>query len=60
MRFLTVQEAALICRVSDFTIRRWIQAGTLPASKIGKRLLIPEEAVAQRLNVAQVATLDGR
>ena len=34
-RWLTIQEAADILRVSTRTIRKWIKAGELQAKKIG-------------------------
>ena len=37
--YYTVQEAAELLRVSKPTIRRWIQAGTLRADRIGARTL---------------------
>jgi excisionase family DNA binding protein len=38
--FLTVREAADLCRVHPATIRRWIDNGTLPAVHLGKGVRI--------------------
>ncbi len=35
--YLSVTEAAAVLHVAPSTIRRWIRAGELPASRIGKR-----------------------
>src|SRR4051794_20257524 len=32
-------------RASKWTVRRWVDAGRLPAVRLGRRLLIPAEAV---------------
>lgn len=40
MTYLTVSEAARTLRVSDITIRRWIWAGKLPATRLGRVLRI--------------------
>ena len=37
--YLTVAEAAALIRVNRSTIRRWISAGMLPASRVGARRL---------------------
>lgn len=34
---LDIVEVAETCRVSDKTVRRWIQAGDLPAAKLGNQ-----------------------
>jgi excisionase family DNA binding protein len=34
--YLTVKEAAALFRVSTKTMLRWIKAGTLPATKLGR------------------------
>jgi excisionase family DNA binding protein len=38
LQWLTPQEAADLCRVTDRTIRNWAASGTLPALKIGRKL----------------------
>lgn len=32
-----IPTAALVCRVSEKTMRRWISAGELPAAKLGNQ-----------------------
>lgn len=45
-KFLTVAEVAKRWRVSNMTVYRMVESGTLPALKIGKRSVrIPESAV---------------
>jgi excisionase family DNA binding protein len=39
-RYLTPQEAAARCGVSEKTIRTWVQRGKLPASRAGRLLRI--------------------
>lgn len=43
MRLLTVKETARICRVTIYTVYRWIACGTLPASKPKGSWLIRED-----------------
>ena len=40
MGYLTVREVAELLRVSDLTVRRWIWAGKLPATRVGRVLRI--------------------
>jgi excisionase family DNA binding protein len=40
MSLLTVHEAASLLRVSELTIRRWIWAGKLPATRLGRLVRI--------------------
>lgn len=42
---LTVEESAELLRVGVETVQRYVREGKLPASKVGRRYLIPEEAV---------------
>lgn len=35
MQIYTVKELAKICRVDDYTVRRWIKDGVVKAGKIG-------------------------
>jgi excisionase family DNA binding protein len=35
--YLTIAEAAALLKVSKSTVRRWIEAGTLPAYRVGSR-----------------------
>jgi excisionase family DNA binding protein len=34
-QLLTIKDAAAFCRVSEKTVRRWIDARDLPAAKLG-------------------------
>jgi excisionase family DNA binding protein len=47
--FLTVEEAAELLRVSAPTIYRRIHDGTLPAVRVGQRLLVPRDELVERL-----------
>ncbi|OGD61574.1 hypothetical protein A3A71_04200 [Candidatus Berkelbacteria bacterium RIFCSPLOWO2_01_FULL_50_28] len=39
-QLMTTTEAAKLLRVSNLTIYRWIKAGKLPASKLGRNIRI--------------------
>jgi putative molybdopterin biosynthesis protein len=39
-KFYTIDEIALLLKVSYLTVFRWVQAGKLPAYKVGKRYRI--------------------
>jgi excisionase family DNA binding protein len=43
--FFTIEETATRCRVSVFTVRRWVNANKLQAKKVGRRWLVPESAL---------------
>lgn len=43
--YLSPEEVGKMFRASKSTVRRWVEAGRLPAVRIGRRLLIPAEAV---------------
>ena len=34
---MTIDQVAVMCRVSEKTVRRWIAAGELPAAKLGNQ-----------------------
>jgi excisionase family DNA binding protein len=38
--FLTVAEVAALLKLNEQTIRNWIDAGTLPAVRIGRRVRV--------------------
>ena len=40
IELLTIKQAINVAKVSDATLRRWINSGTLPAFKIGKQIRI--------------------
>ena len=48
-RFVTVAEVASTLRVSNMTVYRLIQAGTLPAVRVGRSYRIREEDVDRYL-----------
>ena len=56
LRFLTVGEVAAILRVSNMTVYRLINAGELPAVRVGRSFRLREEDldryVAERLTQA--------
>ncbi|MFN8531919.1 MAG: helix-turn-helix domain-containing protein [Dehalococcoidia bacterium] len=45
MELLTIHETAQVLKVSPMTVRRFIQAGRLPAVRIGKGVRVRKEAV---------------
>lgn len=48
-RFSTVAEVAQLLRVSQMTIHRAIQDGSLPAFRVGRSIRIPTKAVWEYL-----------
>jgi excisionase family DNA binding protein len=54
MRFLTVAEVAGIMRVSKMTVYRLVQAGSLPAVRVGRSYRVPEQAVQDYLRDAYI------
>lgn len=50
-RFLTVAEVASTLRVSNMTVYRLIQAGDLPAVRVGKSYRLREEDIDKYLGV---------
>jgi excisionase family DNA binding protein len=51
--FLTIKEAAVLLRVSEPTIHRWIATGELPSSKIGRRRLIARKDIDAILEMSR-------
>jgi excisionase family DNA binding protein len=45
MDYLSPDEVGSRFKVSKWTVRRWIEAGRLPAARIGRRWLIPLEFI---------------
>jgi excisionase family DNA binding protein len=45
--YLTPEEIGAKFKASKWTVRRWIEAGKLPALRIGRRWLVPADAVEQ-------------
>lgn len=44
-KYLSPEEVGKMFRASKWTVRRWVDAGRLPALRLGRRLLIPAFAV---------------
>jgi len=47
-QYLTVPEAAQELRVCDKTIRRWLVAGKLPGTRVGRKWLVPLSVLENR------------
>lgn len=56
--FLTPQEVSVLLRVSVYTVRRWIKAGSLPAYKVGRGWRIGRLDLDRWLSQQQIATTD--
>jgi excisionase family DNA binding protein len=56
VRLLTVAEVAAILRLSKMTVYRMVNAGTLPALKVGRSVRIPEYVVDEYLRNSFVDT----
>jgi excisionase family DNA binding protein len=54
-KFLTVAVVADMLRVSRMTVYRWVHAGELPAVRFGRSFRVPEQAVAQFMEQAELA-----
>ncbi|KQO03605.1 MULTISPECIES: helix-turn-helix domain-containing protein [unclassified Arthrobacter] len=54
VQFLTVAEVADLMRVSKMTVYRLVHAGDLPAVQFGRSYRVPESAVQEFLQRAQV------
>jgi excisionase family DNA binding protein len=48
--WLSVEQLALLCRVSSATIHRAVKSGKIKPNKVGRRLLFSQEAVAAYFN----------
>jgi excisionase family DNA binding protein len=62
---MTVEDAARASHIEERVLRRWIAQGRIPATKVGKRWIVPRdrllryvEAMAER-NVARAASWPG-
>ena len=53
-QLLTVEDAAIRLSVSTKSIRRWIEAGELPAVRLGRAVRIEEVAVADFIDGRRV------
>jgi excisionase family DNA binding protein len=54
IRFMTVEEVALIMRISKMTVYRLIHTGELEAVQVGRSFRVPEQAVDQYLKASFV------
>jgi excisionase family DNA binding protein len=50
-QWITVEELALLCRVSSTTIHRAVKHGKIKPNKVGRKLLFSPEAVKAYLNL---------
>jgi excisionase family DNA binding protein len=57
LRFLTVAEVAGLMRVSKMTVYRLVNAGTLPAVRVGRSVRVPEQAVNDYLRDSYVEAI---
>lgn len=53
-QLLTVEDAAIRLSVSTKSIRRWIEAGELPAVRLGRAVRVEEAAVADFIDARRV------
>ncbi len=58
-KMLTVEEVAAALHISNQTAQRYVRTGKLPASKVGRRYLIPENAVEGLLEPKQMPPIGG-
>ena len=54
-RLLSVREAAKLLNVHKVTLYRWLAAGALPSTKLGRRRLVAESTVQAIIARAEVA-----
>jgi excisionase family DNA binding protein len=47
MTDMTVADVALVCGVTERTVRRWLREGRLPAHRVGGRVRISDHAVRE-------------
>lgn len=58
-RFISVKQAGMKAKVTDRTIRRWIKAGILPATRTKTgRVLIRESDLFSVLNISESAIFE--
>jgi excisionase family DNA binding protein len=58
VQLMTVQEVADVFRVSDQTVYRWVDTGTLTALRVGGTIRIRREAVDGLLAAAETKPED--
>ena len=56
---LNIQTVAQQLQISQSTLWRWIREGRLPIVRLGRRVLIKEEALQEFINQAEHLTDDG-
>jgi len=56
---LTVEDVAAALHLSEQTVWRYVREGKIPASKIGRRYLIPENAIEAMLEPKQEPPIGG-
>ncbi len=51
-QYYTLQEALVVLRVSDSTLRRYLKSGKIPYKQYGnsRKILIPKTAIEPELN----------
>ncbi|MBO0768181.1 MAG: helix-turn-helix domain-containing protein [Solirubrobacterales bacterium] len=53
--FLTVRDVADLLQLNEQTVRNWIDQGSLPAHRIGRRVRIQRSDLDQILNASKTA-----
>lgn len=53
--FLTVAEVAAILKLNQQTVRNWIDQGSLPALRVGRRVRIRQSDLEQLLEAGSIA-----
>ncbi len=53
--FLTVHEVAALLRVNQQTVRNWIDAGSLPAVRAGRRVRIAQATLEELLGTTEIS-----
>jgi len=56
----TIEEATGVTRLSRSMLYKLMQSGRLAYVKIGRRRLIPADAIAQLIEASTVSTTDGQ
>jgi excisionase family DNA binding protein len=54
--FLTIEQVAVIARVSPVTVRRWIRSGKLACVRPGRRMLVPHRSLERLLGQATISS----
>lgn len=59
-QFLTLEETSKLLRVTYVTAWRWVQNGTLPSLRVGRRRLVPAKALLEALTIPPRPRRGGR